>query len=166
MLLPWDQVWEGNALFVLSSKKYKKLNLKDCILTPHHGEFCSLLGIHLDDLHKDILNYGRKFVKQSGSYLVLKGAPTIIFLPSGKVMINSVGNPGMAKFGTGDVLTGVIAGFLSQVKDTEKALIAGVYVHSLAADLLVEKYTELGFTATDLMNNIPSAIRYVRISIV
>jgi len=159
-------VIDADALFVLSSKKYKKLNLKDCILTPHHGEFCSLLGIHLDDLHKDILNYGRKFVKQSGSYLVLKGAPTIIFLPSGKVMINSVGNPGMAKFGTGDVLTGVIAGFLSQVKDTEKALIAGVYVHSLAADLLVEKYTELGFTATDLMNNIPSAIRYVRISIV
>ena len=68
----------------------------------------------------------------------------------------------MAKFGTGDVLTGVIAGLLSQVKDTEKALISGIYLHSLAADLLLKKHTEFGFTASDLMNNIPSAIRYLR----
>ena len=117
-------------------------------------------------LRKDILKFGRKFVKETGAYLVLKGAPTMIFLPNKKVLINTVGNPGMAKFGTGDVLTGVIAGFLSQVKDIEKALISGVYIHSLAADLLIEKYTELGFTATDLMNNIPSAIRFLGNSIV
>jgi NAD(P)H-hydrate epimerase len=90
----------------------------------------------------------------------------MIFLPDGKVLINTSGNPGMAKFGTGDVLTGVIAGFLSQIKDTKKALITGVYIHSLAADLLVDKYTELGFNATDLMNNIPSTIRYLRNSFV
>ena len=159
-------VIDADALFAISSKKYKKLDLKNCILTPHHGEFCALIGIELEDLQKDILKFGRKFVNETGAYLVLKGAPTIIFLPNGKVLINTAGNPGMAKFGTGDVLTGVIAGFLSQVKDIEKALISGVYIHSLAADLLIEKYTELGFTATDLMNNIPSAIRSLGNSIV
>jgi NAD(P)H-hydrate epimerase len=159
-------VIDADGLFAISNKKYKKIDIKDFILTPHHGEFCSLIGIQLEDLRKDILKYGRKFVKETGAYLVLKGAPTIIFLPEGKVLINTVGNPGMAKFGTGDVLTGVIAGFLSQIKDTEKALTAGIYIHSLAADLLADKYTELGFTATDIMNNIPSAIRFIRNSIV
>jgi NAD(P)H-hydrate epimerase len=72
----------------------------------------------------------------------------------------------MAKFGTGDVLTGVIAGLLSQVKDIEKALISGIYIHSLAGDLLVKKFTELGFTANDLMKNLPSAIRHSRNHIV
>ncbi len=159
-------VIDADGLFAISNKKYKEININDCILTPHYGEFCALIGIQLDEFQKDILKYGRKFVRETGAYLVLKGAPTIIFLPSGKVLINSVGNPGMAKFGTGDVLTGVIAGFLSQIKDTEKALIAGVYIHSLAADLLVDNFTEFGFTATDLMNKIPSALRYLRNSIV
>src|SRR3989304_8877143 len=159
-------VIDADGIFALSGRKYKKINLRDFILTPHQGEFCSLIGIQLEDLRRDILKYGRKFVKETSAYLVLKGAPTIIFLPEGKVLINTVGNPGMAKFGTGDVLTGVLAGLLSQIKDTEKALTAGVYIHSLAADLLVDKYTELGFTATDLMNNIPSAIRFIRNSIV
>ncbi len=159
-------VIDADGLSAISSKKYKKINLKNFILTPHHGEFCALIGIDLEDLQKNILKKGRDFVKETGAYLVLKGAPTIIFLPSGKVLINSVGNPGMAKFGTGDVLTGVIAGFLSQSHDIEKALIASVYIHSFAGDILAEKQTELGFTASDLMNKIPSAIYHLRNSIV
>jgi ADP-dependent NAD(P)H-hydrate dehydratase / NAD(P)H-hydrate epimerase len=159
-------VIDADALFVLRSKKYKRLNLKNCILTPHHGEFCALVGIELEDLQKDILKHGRKFVKETGAYLILKGAPTMIFLPTEKVLINTVGNPGMAKFGTGDVLTGVISGLVSQGGDIEKALIAGVYLHSLAGDLLLKKFTELGFTAFDLMNNIPSAIRSLRNTLV
>lgn len=159
-------VIDADALFAISSKKYKKMNLKNFILTPHYGEFCSLIGIELEDMRKDILKFGRKFVEETGAYLVLKGAPTMIFLPNGKVLINTAGNPGMAKFGTGDVLTGVIAGFLSQSKDIEKALISGVYIHSLAGDLIIKKFTELGFTATDLMNNLPSAIRHLKNDIV
>jgi len=155
-------VIDADGLFPLSKKAYKKTNMKDFILTPHHGEFCSLIGIGVDDLRKDILKYGRWFVKETGAYLVLKGAPTLIFLPSGNVLINTVGNPGLAKFGTGDVLTGIIAGFLSQSQDTQKALIAGIYIHSLAADLLIKKFTELGFTATDLMDNISTAISSFR----
>jgi NAD(P)H-hydrate epimerase len=159
-------VIDADGIFAISKKKYKNINMKEFILTPHHGEFCSLIGIDIASFHKDILKKGRNFVKQTSAYLVLKGAPTIIFFPSGKVVINSVGNPGMAKFGTGDVLTGIIAGFLSQLHDIEKSLITSIYIHSFAGDLLAEKDTELGFTATDLMNNIPAAIKHFRKSIV
>ncbi|NWF89184.1 MAG: NAD(P)H-hydrate dehydratase [Ignavibacteriaceae bacterium] len=159
-------VLDADALYTLRGKKYKKLNLDGCILTPHHGEFCGLLGIELAELHKDILSAGKNFVRKTGSYLILKGAPTIIFLPDGKALINTVGNPGMAKFGTGDVLTGVIAGLLAQSQEIKSTLIASVYIHSLAADLLIKNYSEYGFTASDVMNNLPSSIRYVSDSIV
>jgi NAD(P)H-hydrate epimerase len=72
----------------------------------------------------------------------------------------------MAKFGTGDVLTGVIAGFLSQQKNIENAIIAAVYLHSFAADLLVKKKTEFSYTASDIMDNLPNAIKFLRKSIV
>ena len=92
---------------------------------------------------------------------MLKGAPTIIFTPKGESIINSTGNPGMAKFGTGDVLTGLIAGFASQKTSLKKAIIIAVYLHSLSADILSFKQTELTFTATDILNNIPSTIKFL-----
>lgn len=159
-------VIDADALFALRNKKYSNFNLKNCVLTPHYGEFCSLINISVDELKKDILKFGRSFAKVTKSYLVLKGAPTIIFLPDGRALINSVGNPGMAKYGTGDVLTGVIAGLLSQLKDIEKAIVSGVYIHSLAADLLLTNYTDLSYTASNIMNEIPSAIKYLRSSVV
>jgi ADP-dependent NAD(P)H-hydrate dehydratase / NAD(P)H-hydrate epimerase len=158
-------VIDADAIFALNDNRYKNLNLKDFILTPHHGEFANLIGIEAEELKKDILLYGKKFVSDTGAYLVLKGAPTIIFTPGGEALINSTGNPGMAKFGSGDVLTGAIAGLLSQIKDTEKAVIAGVYLHSLAADLLLPNYTEFGYTAEDILNKLPGAIKFLRNSI-
>jgi hydroxyethylthiazole kinase-like uncharacterized protein yjeF len=159
-------VIDADAIFALNEGRYKKLNLKDFILTPHHGEFANLIGIDVRELKKDILMYGKKFVSDTGAYLVLKGAPTIVFTPGGDALINSTGNAGMAKFGTGDVLTGVIAGLFSQIKDPEKAAIAGVYLHSLAADLLLRKYTEFGYTAEDIINKLPAAIKFLRNSII
>ncbi len=153
---------DADAVFALSNEHYKKLNLSNFILTPHHGEFSNLLGIKTTQLKKDILSYGKSFVKETKAYLVLKGAPTIIFTPDGDALVNTTGNPGMAKFGTGDVLTGVLAGLISQQKDLEKAIVAGVYLHSLASDLLVKKYTEYGYTAYNIMNNLPNAIKFIR----
>jgi NAD(P)H-hydrate epimerase len=155
-------VIDADAIFALNDNRYKNLNLKDFIITPHHGEFANLIGIDVTDLKKDILLYGRKFAVDTGSYLVLKGAPTIIFNPAGEALINSTGNAGMAKFGTGDVLTGTIAGLFSQIKNPESAAIAGVYLHSLAADLLLRKYTEFGYTAEDIINKLPGAIKFLR----
>jgi NAD(P)H-hydrate epimerase len=67
----------------------------------------------------------------------------------------------MAKFGTGDVLTGVISGFLAQSQEIEEALISAVYIHSLSADLLFENKTEYGITASGIMENIPNAIKFI-----
>jgi ADP-dependent NAD(P)H-hydrate dehydratase / NAD(P)H-hydrate epimerase len=155
------KVIDADGLFSIN-QRYKELDLQKSVLTPHSGEFSKLIGIKSEELNKDILKYGKKFVQETNSFLVLKGAPTIIFLPSGDILINSTGNPGMAKFGTGDVLTGALAGLLAQLKNIEDAVIAAVYIHSLAADILQEKYTEYGYTASDIIDYLPNAIKFLR----
>ncbi len=165
--IPNNIVIDADAIFALSKIDYKNLNLKNLILTPHHGEFSNLIGVDVQTLQTDLLKYGKQFAIQTGAYLALKGSPTIVFNPSGEALINTTGNSGMAKFGTGDVLTGIIAGFLSQNKnEIEKSLIAAVYSHSLSADLLLNTHTEFGFTATDIINNLPAAINFIRSSVV
>ena len=159
-------VIDADAIFALGHGRYKKLNLKNCVLTPHHAEFASLISISNSELKKDILKYGRAFVKRTGSFLVLKGAPTIIFTPEGDALINTAGNPALAKFGTGDVLTGFIAGLLAQQNDIEKAIVTAVYLHSLAADILAEKRTKLDILATDIQNYIPQTIKFLVNSVV
>jgi ADP-dependent NAD(P)H-hydrate dehydratase / NAD(P)H-hydrate epimerase len=155
-------VIDADAIYALRNKSYLELNLKNAVLTPHQGEFANLIGVEPSELKKDILLHGKQFVEQTGAYLVLKGSPTIIFTPEGDALINTSGNPGMAKFGTGDVLTGVLAGLIAQSKNIEKAVIAGVYIHSLAADLLLNNYTEYSYTANDIIKNLPKAIKFLR----
>ena len=155
-------VLDADAIFALGEDGYRHYDLKKAVLTPHRAEFAHFVGINLAELEKDILKYGRVFTEKTGAYLVLKGAPTIIFTPDGDALINTTGNPGMAKFGTGDVLTGVIASFMAQKQNIEEAVISAVYVHSLSADLLLEKSTEFGYTASDISKNISSAIKFLR----
>ncbi len=159
-------VIDADAIFALRNKKYKKLDLRKSVFTPHHKEFADLLGINLEELELNLLEYGRKFVKETKAFLVLKGAPTIIFNPVGEVFINTTGNSSLAKFGTGDVLTGIITSFISQSKDIEKSLIASVYLHSLTADILIEKESEYGVTPLKLIEHFPETIKFVRNSVV
>ncbi|MGE5402209.1 MAG: NAD(P)H-hydrate dehydratase [Ignavibacteriales bacterium] len=155
-------VIDADGLYALSESRYKKVNLENCVLTPHQAEFANLIGIGLDQLQEDIFTYGRKFAIETGAYLVLKGAPTVVFNPGEEAFVNSTGNPGMAKFGTGDVLTGILAGFLAQSDDIEGAIISAVYLHSLSADLLLPGKTEFGIMATDIIDNLPEAIKFLR----
>jgi ADP-dependent NAD(P)H-hydrate dehydratase / NAD(P)H-hydrate epimerase len=155
-------VLDADALYALKNGNYKKVKLNNSILTPHHGEFSDLLGIDINELKKDLLNYGKLFARETGAVLVLKGAPTIIFNSDGETFINSTGNPGLAKFGTGDVLTGVIAGLYSQIKNSEDSAICGVYLHSLTADLLEDKMTEYSYTAGDIINYLYESIKFLR----
>ncbi|MGE5411022.1 MAG: NAD(P)H-hydrate dehydratase [Clostridiales bacterium] len=159
-------VIDADAIFALGDGKYKELDLSNSVITPHHAEFANLLGIKLSELQRDILSYGKSFAQMTGAFLVLKGAPSVIFNPSGEAFINSTGNPGMAKFGTGDVLTGIIAGLLAQSDEIEDTLITAVYLHSLSADLLLKDKTEFGIMATDIANNLPEAIKFLRKSCV
>ncbi len=155
-------VIDADGIFALNNDRYKNINIEGVVLTPHHGEFANLIGIETLELKKNVLFYGKKFVEDTGAYLILKGAPTIIFTPNGDSLINTAGNPGMAKFGTGDVLTGTIVGLLAQLKDTEKAVVTGVYIHSLAADLLLNDFTDYGYTAENIINKLPEAIKFLR----
>jgi NAD(P)H-hydrate epimerase len=159
-------VIDADGIYALNRTVYKKLNLKNVVFTPHHSEFANLIGISIDSLKKDILKYGYGFCKKTGAYLVLKGAPTIIFTPGGDALLNSTGNPALAKFGTGDVLTGIIAGLMAQQDRIENALVSGVYLHGLAADLQVAKKTEYSLLASDIIDYLPNAITFLRKSIV
>lgn len=154
-------VVDADALFAISKNLYKHFDLKNKILTPHHKEFADLIDVSLDELKSNILPLGKKFATDNSCYLVLKGAPTIIFNPKGQALINSSGNPGMAKFGTGDVLTGIIAGFIAQSKEIDNTLISAVYLHSLAADRLIKQKTEYGIIPQHIIEEFPNAIKYI-----
>ena len=159
-------VLDADGLFPFRHENYRNYNFTNFVLTPHQKEFADLLGITVDELKEDVLEYGRKFASETGAYLILKGAPTIIFNPQGEAFINSTGNAGMAKFGSGDVLSGVTASFIAQSKEIEEAVIAAVYIHSLSADILREKKTIFGLTAKDIMTNIPETIKFLDASII
>ncbi len=155
---------DADALFLISDEM-ENIDFRNFVLTPHPGEFEILSGIKREVFKQDILKYGKEFSSKNNCTLVLKGSRTIIFNKNGEAFINTSGNPGMAKFGSGDVLSGILGSFSAQNKNFESAIISAVYLHSLSADILVEDKTEYGITATDISNNIPSAIKFLRNSI-
>jgi NAD(P)H-hydrate epimerase len=104
----------------------------------------------------------KKLAVQLKSVVVLKGANSAIASPEGKVYFNSTGNPGMAKGGSGDVLTGILTGLMAQGYDCFQAAQLGVYIHGLAADLALPEYGTDSLIATDLINFLPSAFLRIR----
>jgi len=110
------------------------------------------------------INMARWFAQEHGCYLVLKGHRTVIAEPNGEVWVNPTGNAGMATGGTGDILTGILAGLVSQFPDRiSEAVIAGVYLHGLAGDIAAEQDGELTMIATDLIAHLPAAFRNLAI---
>jgi hydroxyethylthiazole kinase-like uncharacterized protein yjeF len=130
------------------------------VLTPHPGEMSRLAGISIKAVQADRLNVARKFSRDHGLVLVLKGDRTIIALPNGSAWVNPTGNPGMATGGTGDILTGMTAGVIAQMpNDYARAAIAAVYLHGLAGDVAAETMGEHSLVATDLLAGLPEAFR-------
>ncbi|MBN1850353.1 MAG: NAD(P)H-hydrate dehydratase [Deltaproteobacteria bacterium] len=125
------------------------------ILTPHPGEMGRLIGKKNSDIQSDRIGTASAFVKENGCYLVLKGARTIIAEPDGLIHINPTGNPALSSGGTGDVLTGVIGGFLAARWPMTDASVAGVYLHGLAADFLAEDMGYSGIMAGELLDVFP-----------
>src|SRR3972149_11313367 len=129
------------------------------ILTPHPGEMGRLTGKSSAEVQKDRVGTAREFATVHGVYLVLKGAHTVIAEPSGAVYISPTGNPGMATGGTGDALTGIIAGLIAQGVEPADAAKLGVYLHGLAGDIAAKETGMVGMIAGDLIECIPAAIR-------
>ena len=127
------------------------------VLTPHPGEMARLTGMTTGDVQGDRISCARHLATEYDVYVVLKGAATVIAHPDGKIFINRTGNPGMASGGMGDVLTGLIAGFICQGYDYGRAAHLGVYLHGAAADRLADR-NEVGYLASDVMAEIPPTL--------
>jgi NAD(P)H-hydrate epimerase len=134
------------------------------VLTPHPGEMARLLGCTVKEVEADRENIARKFATEHELILVLKGWRTLVAHPDGTVAVNTTGNPGMAKGGSGDVLTGLVAGMLAQAKaygaTAGEAVEAAVYLHGLSADMAVVHADEHTFLPTDLLDWLPKAFRF------
>ncbi len=158
-------VIDADAIQAFSKNIYNKFQLKNSVFTPHLGEFCSLIGEEKTTVEKDLLYFGKEFVKVTKAVLGLKGPRTIIFTPDGKSFINPTGNEGLAKFGSGDVLTGMLASFIAQIHDVKLAVLSAVYLHGLAADQLKGKKSAYGFTPRDLADQIPFTLKEINDSL-
>lgn len=132
------------------------------ILTPHPGELSRLLMVPKEEVIAKRIPIAQKVTSTYNVHLVLKGARTLIAEPGGAVHVNPTGNPGMASGGVGDVLTGMIAGLVSQGLSPAVAAVVGVYLHGLAGDLACQQLGPEAMIATDLMDRLPDAIRAVK----
>ena len=133
------------------------------VLTPHPAEMARLTGSSTAAIQRDRISIARTFAKEHELILVLKGDRTIVARPDGEAWVNTTGNPGMATGGTGDILTGIIAGMLAQNPKREfESVLAAVYLHGLAGDIARESMGEHSLVATDLVKTLPEAFRRVR----
>ena len=128
-----------------------------CVMTPHLGEFSRLIDLPIKWIERHYIILARAFAKAHQVVLVLKGIPSIVALPDGTVYVNTIGNAGMGTGGMGDVLTGIIAGFISQDYSLQDSAILGVYVHSRSADILSDTKT-WGYTPSDVSTSIGCVI--------
>jgi len=149
-------VLDADALTILSlHKELLRCIPPESILTAHPGEFKKLVGEWQSDLEKFDLVTGMD--SQLNVILILKVYQTFIATPNGTYYVNTTGNPGMAKGGTGDVLTGVILGLLAQGYSSEEASKIGVFLHGMAGDIAEKKFTVQGMTTSDLVDLLGSA---------
>jgi NAD(P)H-hydrate epimerase len=131
------------------------------VLTPHPGEMARLMDVTAAEVQQNRLQCARDFATNFKVHLVLKGAATVIAHPDGSAYINPTGNPGMASGGMGDVLTGVLAGFITQGFSPESAAHAAVYLHGAAADTLAKTIGPIGYLAGEVMNAIPGEVKKI-----
>ena len=145
-----------NAFEGFSKELYGKN--RDLIVTPHPGEMGRIIGQPPGFIQENRVELCRNFATTHQCYVVLKGYKTLISDPMGNVYVNTTGNPGLATAGAGDVLTGMIAGFMVQKVGILNALILAVYIHGLAADLASIDLGEMPLMAGNVIDRIPAAI--------
>ena len=154
--IPIPLVLDADALNIISKyRPLKSLLTQRNVITPHPGEFKRIVGDWRDDSQR--LQRQMEISRQQKTVVVLKGAHTSISTASGKVYFNSTGNPGMAKGGSGDALTGVITSLLAQGYTGDAASLIGVYIHGRAGDHAVAALGQTGITTRDIISHLPGA---------
>jgi NAD(P)H-hydrate epimerase len=130
----------------------------EIVITPHPGEMARLCGLSTEEVQAQRLDIARDFAANHRLHVVLKGHRSIVATPEARAFVNLTGNPGMATGGTGDVLTGMIAGWFGQLLDAEAAARLAVYLHGLAGDLAEADEGEVAMTATDMIARLGDAV--------
>jgi ADP-dependent NAD(P)H-hydrate dehydratase / NAD(P)H-hydrate epimerase len=152
---------DGLNAFAGHADKLGERNTKFLAITPHPGEMARLLNCSTRDVQADRVKTARDAAKRWNVHVVLKGSHTILAAPDGQVLVNTTGNPGLAKGGSGDTLTGILAALTGQFKtdDWLRVLALGVYLHGAAADLAVAGTDLSGLLASEVAAAVPKARR-------
>jgi NAD(P)H-hydrate epimerase len=139
------------------------------ILTPHPGEMSRLAGKSIKEVQADRLGTAQTFARESGATVVLKGDRTVIAFPDGETWVNPTGSPSMATGGTGDILTGMIAGLVAQHSPAKeqgdawkRAVVAAVWLHGRCGELAARRLGEESTLAMDLLDSLPKAIHQLQ----
>ena len=146
------------ALSRLTSLELLSAAARPVILTPHPLEFARLSGLSLDEINADRVGVASRFAKEYGVTLVLKGKGTVIASPDGEIAVNTSGGSGLAKGGSGDVLSGLLVSLLAQGMNPRAAAILAVYLHGAAGDALSAEYSPYGVRPDDLPRQISREI--------
>ncbi|MDR0322180.1 MAG: NAD(P)H-hydrate dehydratase [Treponema sp.] len=153
-------VLDADALFAVSKDVNILKSLKaPCIITPHPGEMSRLTGRSVSDILDNTIDTAVGFSKEFNVITLLKDAHTIIANPDGRFFINTTGNNALSKAGTGDVLTGMIGGFIAQGLDVFSAGALGAYIHGKSGEAAAVQKSSYSVLASDLIDNIPAVIK-------
>ena len=156
-------VLDADALNTLAKIPNWWLQLTDdAILTPHPGEMARLVGISVDEVQQDRQEIAKRVALDWHKTIVLKGAYTVIAASDGQTRTSPIANPGLASAGTGDVLSGAIAGLLAQGLPPFDAAALGVYLHAEAGGLVRSELGDAGMIATDLLPALPRVIKQLK----
>jgi hydroxyethylthiazole kinase-like uncharacterized protein yjeF len=150
---------DGLNAFGGQADRLRKRKTKFLAITPHPGEMARLLGVSTKDVQADRLKFARESALKWNAHVTLKGFHTIVASPSGDLFINTTGNAGLAKGGSGDVLTGLLAGLTAQfgTQDWHRVLTLGVYLHGIAAEQSAQTHELSGMLAHEVVQNISSS---------
>jgi ADP-dependent NAD(P)H-hydrate dehydratase / NAD(P)H-hydrate epimerase len=159
---PIPIVLDADCLNAIAQHKYKLDGSgRTIVLTPHPGEMARLVGKSIPEVEADREGIARTYAMEHQVTLVLKGWRTLIAHSDGRIAVNTTGNPGLAKGGSGDVLTGIVAAMLAQYKDhVAEAVEAAIYLHGLAADFAVAGGDEHTLLATEICDHLGRAFRF------
>jgi hydroxyethylthiazole kinase-like uncharacterized protein yjeF len=159
--LDCPKVIDADALFAFNGRPddlARKITGCALVLTPHPGEAARLLGRTIPEIEAERIDLAAEWGERLGQVIVLKGSPTVIGSPEGETFVNPTGGPALASGGTGDVLAGMIGGFLAQGLSPVHAAIVAVYLHGATADLIVERRGPYGLVASDLIEAMPDVM--------
>lgn len=149
---------DADGINAISSAFIKKIPLNS-VITPHPAELSRLIKVPVEEIQEHRVMYAWEAAKKFECMVILKGYETVIAVPNGKIFVNTTGNSSLAKAGSGDILTGMIAGFAAQGLKLEDASCLAVYIHGLAGEIAGQAYSPRCTLATNILSGISATIK-------